>query len=74
MSDVCLVVVDPDGQRWLPIFQAPRTTWDGTTLRYDGNAYTDGGQIQLRGGGGAVDAADYAPDGCDHDLAFIVAP
>ncbi|GCD19425.1 hypothetical protein ACFO3K_00460 [Cellulomonas algicola] len=75
VTDVCLTVVDELGQRWLPVFQRPRTTWDGTTLTYDGTSYTDGGHIRLGGGGsGSTDSTDYAPDGCEFDLAFYVAP
>ncbi|MDC7120406.1 hypothetical protein OMK64_02530 [Cellulomonas fimi] len=74
VSDGCLAIVDELDQRWLPIFQAPRTTWDGTTLTYGGNSYTDGSRITLRGGGVDVDVADYAPQACDFDMAFGVAP
>lgn len=75
VTDVCLTVVDELGQRWLPVFQRPRTTWDGTTLTYGGTGYTDGSRIRLGGGGsGSTDSADYAPDGCEFDLAFYVAP
>ncbi|NKY39907.1 hypothetical protein [Cellulomonas septica] len=74
VTDVCLTVVDELGQRWLPVFQRPRTTWDGTTLTYDGTSYTDGGHIRLGGGSGSTDSADYVPDGCEFDLAFSVAP
>lgn len=74
VSETCLTVVDEVDQRWLPIFQQPRTTWDGTTLTYNGNSYTDGSTISLRGGGVDVEVADYAPATCDYDLAFVVAP
>jgi hypothetical protein len=75
MSDSCVVIVDELGQTWLPIFQRPRTTWDGTTLTYNGRPYTDGGSISL--GGGYNDQpleADYAPQGCDVDGVFYVGP
>ena len=75
VSDSCVVIVDDRGQTWLPIFQRPRTTWDGTTLTYNGAPYTDGSSISL--GGGYNDQpldADYAPQGCDVDGVFYVAP
>lgn len=75
VSDSCVVIVDASGQALLPVFQRPRTTWDGTTLTYNGKPYTDGSTISL--GGGYNDeplAADYAPEGCDVDGVFYVAP
>ena len=75
VSDSCVVIVDELGQTLLPIFQRPRTTWDGTTLTYNGKPYTDGSSIRL--GGGYYDEprdADYAPQGCDVDEVFYVAP
>lgn len=75
VSDSCLVIVDGLGQTWLPIFQRPRTTWDGATLTYNGGPYTNGSGIRL--GGGFHDEpteADYAPEGCDVDGVFYVAP
>lgn len=74
VSETCLIVVDELDQRWLPIFQRPRTTWDGNTLTYNGKSYADGSTISLRGGGVDVEMADYAPYPCDFDLAFVVAP
>jgi hypothetical protein len=75
VSDSCVVIEDERGRTWLPIFQSPRTTWDGATLTYNGAPYTDGGTISL--GGGYDDEpldADYAPGGCDVDGVFYVAP
>ena len=75
VSDASVVIVDDLGQTWLPIFQRPRTTWDGTTLTYNGAPHTDGGSISL--GGGFNDEpleADYAPQGCDVDGVFYVGP
>lgn len=75
VTDGCLLIVDDLDQTWLPIFQRPRTTWDGTTVTYNGTPYRDGSHIRL-GGGGVDDAgsADYAPDGCEFDYAFYVGP
>lgn len=75
MSDSCVVIVDELGQTWLPTFQRPRTTWDGTTLTYNGRPYTDGSSISLGGGynNQPLDA-DYAPQGCDVDGVFYVGP
>jgi len=75
VTDNCLLIVDELGQTWLPVFQRPRTTWDGTTLTYNGRSYTDGSRIRL-GGGGSEDtvSADYAPRECDFDYAFYVGP
>lgn len=75
VSDSCVVIVDEFGQTLLPIFQRPGTAWDGTTLTYNGKPYTDGSSISL--GGGYYDEprdADYAPQGCDIDGVFYVAP
>lgn len=75
VSDSCLVIVDATGRTLLPIFQRPRTTWDGTALTYNGRPYTDGSSISL--GGGYNDEpldVDYAPEGCDVDGVFYVAP
>lgn len=75
VSDSCVVIVDEFGQTLLPIFQRPRTTWDGTTLTYNGKPYTDGSSISL--GGGYNDEpldADYVPEACDADGVFYVAP
>ena len=75
VSDSCVVIVDPTGRTLLPIFQRPRTTWDGTTLTYNGRPYTDGSSISL--GGGYNDEpvdADYVPEECDVDGVFYVAP
>lgn len=75
VSDSCVVIVDELGQTWQPIFQRPRTTWDGTTLTYNGRPYTDGSSISL--GGGYNDEpkeADYAPEVCDVDGVFYVGP
>ena len=75
VSDTCVVIVAEFGQTLLPIFQRPRTAWDGTTLTYNGKPYTDGSSISL--GGGYYDEprdADYAPQGCDVDGVFYVAP
>lgn len=75
VTDDCLLIVDELGQTWLPVFQRPRTTWDGTTLTYNGRDYTDGSRIRLGGGGSDTAAsADYAPQGCDFDHAFSVGP
>jgi hypothetical protein len=75
VTDDCLLIVDEWGQTWLPVFQRPRTTWDGTTLTYNGRGYTDGSRIRL-GGGGSADtvSADYAPQECEFDSAFYVGP
>lgn len=75
VSDACLTIVDELGQRWLPVFQRPRTTWDGEGLTYGGERYTDGSRISL-GGGGLADLADvdHVPEGCAFDEAFLVAP
>ena len=73
-SRSCVTIVDEHDQRWLPIFQRPRTTWDGTTLTYNGKAYTDGSRISLGGGGVDASQADYVPAACDGALAFIVGP
>jgi hypothetical protein len=74
LSDTCLTIRDDSGYRWLPIFQQPRATWDGTTLTYDGEQYADADRISL--GGGTVDpaAADYVPDACDVNGAWLVSP
>lgn len=75
VSDSCVVIVDEFGQTLLPIFQRPRTAWDGTTLTYNGKPYTEGSSISL--GGGYYDEprdADYAPQECDIDGVFYVAP
>lgn len=74
VSDSCITVRDELDQAWLPIFQRPRTTWDGTTLTYDGKRYSDGGDIRLGGGGVDAQSADYAPSDCDYDEAFLVSP
>ena len=75
VTDTCVLIADDLGQTWLPVFQRPRTTWDGTTLTYNGKPYTDGSHIPL-GGGGSDDtaSADYAPVGCEFDHAFHVGP
>ena len=55
--------------------KGPRTSWDGTTLTYNGMPYTDGSSISL--GGGHNDEpldADCVPEGCDVDGVFYVAP
>lgn len=75
VSDSCVVIVDEFGQTLLPIFQRPRTERDGTTLTYNGKPYTDGSSISL--GEGYYDEprdADYAPQECDIDGVFYVAP
>ncbi|WP_182113426.1 MULTISPECIES: hypothetical protein [unclassified Actinotalea] len=64
VSDSCVVIADEFGQTWLPIFQRPRTTWDGTTLTYNRRPYTDGSSISLGGGFNEEPLdADYAPNG-----------
>ncbi|WP_250445648.1 hypothetical protein [Actinotalea sp. C106] len=75
VNETCVLIVDEFGQTWLPVFQRPRTTWDGTTLTYNGERYTDGSHIRLGGGGSAgTGSADYAPEGCEFDYAFYVGP
>jgi len=69
----CLLIVDELGQTWLPVFQQPRTTWDGTTLTYNGRSHTDGSRIRLGGGGSEnTVSAEYAPQWCEFDYAFYV--
>jgi hypothetical protein len=75
VADGCLTVVERLGPTWLPVVQKPRTTWDGTTLTYNGHRYREGSRIGLGGGGSDTAAeADYVPDGCATDFAFHVAP
>ena len=75
VNDTCVLIVDELGQTWLPVFQRPRTTWDGTTLTYNGEPYTDGSRIRLGGGGrDSTGSADYAPEECEFDYAFYVGP
>lgn len=74
VSDSCVLVRDEFDQTWLPVFQRPRTTWDGTTLTYGGNRYTDGSRIRLGGGGIDAQSADYVPGECTFDEAFLVSP
>lgn len=75
VDETCLVIVDEFDARWLPVFQRPRTTWDGTTLTYNGRPYRDGSTIRLAGGGtDDTSSADYAPESCEFDHVFHVGP
>lgn len=74
VSGSCVLVLDAFDQTWLPVFQRPRTTWDGTTLTYQGRDYTDGSTIRLGGGGIDAQSADHVPGGCTFDEAFLVSP
>lgn len=72
VTSTCLIIHDDVGQTWLPVFQRPRTTWDGDTLTYSGRSYQSGSRISL-GGGGIENTGDaYIPSDCEYDLAFMV--
>ena len=72
VRDTCIVVLR-EGHSTLPVFEKPRTAWDGTTLSYEGRSFVDGAPIRL--GGGEVDpsVADYLPAECDYEAVFLVA-
>jgi hypothetical protein len=72
----CLYVVNPRGQRWIPVFRSPHTRWNAALAAVETN-YGETwrvGEIVALGGGGS-DASSWSkppPPGCAGDRFWLV--
>jgi hypothetical protein len=78
LEDRCLYLIDPAGKRWLPLFRAPGTVWDGAarTLTLGSRSFRPGDSIQLSGQplGRVEDTSQWVhrPSGCDISAVWLV--